>query len=135
MLSAPNSSKKRDTVRGMVERNDGMDKLDWAILRPCLSVNTTAKSLASRTSVENDVLGVFTDGDLARALDQAIDIQKQPVNDLMTQPCTTVSPDLLATQALHIMETKKINALPVVDSQNRLIGAFNMHDLLTAGVL
>jgi arabinose-5-phosphate isomerase len=53
----------------------------------------------------------------------------------MTADCKTVHPGMLAAEALHIMDTTKINALPVVNSENELVGALNMHDLLRAGVV
>jgi arabinose-5-phosphate isomerase len=53
----------------------------------------------------------------------------------MTVDCEMVTPDILAAEALKIMQEKKINALPVVDENRKLIGAINMHDLLRAGVV
>ncbi len=83
----------------------------------------------------NQILGVFTDGDLRRALDRQMDIHAIPVAEVMTHPCKTVPLGMLAAEALHIMDTFKINALPVVDEHQKLVGAFNMHDLLQAGVV
>ncbi|VFM96244.1 MAG: arabinose-5-phosphate isomerase [Candidatus Kentron sp. G] len=84
---------------------------------------------------ENRVLGVFTDGDLRRALDQEIDIKIARIDELMIEGCVTVSPDMLAVEGLTLMQTRKINALVVVDEQNRLTGVLNMHDLLRSGVV
>lgn len=81
------------------------------------------------------VLGIFTDGDLRRALDRGIDIQNTPLAEVMTRGCTTVCAEALAAEALRIMQDKKINALPVVDDDNVLVGVLNMHDLLRARVL
>ena len=81
------------------------------------------------------VLGIFTDGDLRRTLDQPIDIHATPVAKVMTRGCRTARADLLAAEGLRIMEKNKINALLIVDGQDRLVGAINMHDLLRAGVL
>ena len=81
------------------------------------------------------LLGVFTDGDLRRAVDQGIDIYHAKVAELMTRGGKTVGPDDLAAEALRLMETHKINALLVVDRENTLVGALNMHDLLRAGVV
>ena len=80
------------------------------------------------------VLGIFTDGDLRRALDRRIDVHTTTVAQVMTRHCKTVHLGMLAAEALHLMETHKINALPVVDETGLLLGAFNMHDLLRAGV-
>ncbi|PVV11693.1 MAG: D-arabinose 5-phosphate isomerase [gamma proteobacterium symbiont of Ctena orbiculata] len=81
------------------------------------------------------VAGVYTDGDLRRTLNKPIDIHHVKVSEVMTKNCLTVTPDMLAAEALQMMDEKKINGLLVIDDQQQLIGAFNMHDLLRAGVL
>ncbi|MBL8259729.1 MAG: KpsF/GutQ family sugar-phosphate isomerase [Candidatus Competibacteraceae bacterium] len=81
------------------------------------------------------VLGVFTDGDLRRALDRQVDVHSARVAEVMTRECKTIAPGTLAAEALRMMQQHKINALPVVDPEGRLIGVLNMHDLLRAGVL
>lgn len=81
------------------------------------------------------LLGVFTDGDLRRALGQGMDIHQTPIGQVMIQSFTTVSEDTLAADALAQMESLKILCMPVVDSDKRLIGSFNMHDLLKTGLL
>jgi len=79
--------------------------------------------------------GVFTDGDLRRAIDHKVDVHEARVSDVMTSRCRTVHPGMLAAEAVQIMDNAKINALPVVDDNNQLVGALNMHDLLRAGVV
>ncbi|OMH30360.1 KpsF/GutQ family sugar-phosphate isomerase [Motiliproteus sp. MSK22-1] len=79
--------------------------------------------------------GIFTDGDLRRTLDQDLDLKNTPISKLMTGNCTVIFPQLLAAEALHIMEEKRINGLIVVDDNHRPVGALNMHDLLRAGVI
>ena len=79
--------------------------------------------------------GVFTDGDLRRSIDQKIDLHTALVSEVMTAGCKTVHPGMLAAEALQIMDSTKINALPVVNENNELVGALNMHDLLRAGVV
>lgn len=81
------------------------------------------------------VIGIFTDGDLRRALDQEVNLKSTPIEQVMTANCTTIKADILAAECLAIMESKKINALLVVDDANKPVGALNMHDLLKAGVL
>jgi arabinose-5-phosphate isomerase len=81
------------------------------------------------------VIGVFTDGDLRRMLEKSLDVHLTPVADVMTRPCTVIQADILAAEAMQIMETKKINALLVVDENKNLQGALNMHDLLRAGIV
>ncbi|MCP5196914.1 MAG: KpsF/GutQ family sugar-phosphate isomerase [Gammaproteobacteria bacterium] len=81
------------------------------------------------------VLGIFTDGDLRRALDRQVDIHIAPIAAVMTHPCKTIAPGTLAAEALRMMQQYRINALPVVNSAGELAGVLNMHDLLRAGVL
>jgi len=97
----------------------------------------TRKGLGATAVVNSEkrVEGIFTDGDLRRALDNNIDLHKTSIDDVMTRDCTLISPGLLAAEALQIMEDGKFNALLVVDEDKQLIGALNMHDLLRAGVV
>lgn len=87
-------------------------------------------------SENNTVLGVFTDGDLRRTLEnQNLNIHETPISRVMTAPCQTIQANSLAVDALSLMQQGKINALPVVDNVNQLVGALNMHDLLRAKVI
>ncbi len=97
----------------------------------------TQKGLGATAVVNGNskVEGIFTDGDLRRALDNNVDLHKTSIDDVMTRNCTLISPGLLAAEALQIMENGKFNALLVVDDNKQLIGALNMHDLLRAGVV
>ena len=81
------------------------------------------------------VLGIFTDGDLRRVFERNHDIREARMQDVMTRNCTTVGRDLLAAEALRIMQEHKINALLVVAEERQLIGVLNMHDLLRARVV
>jgi len=81
------------------------------------------------------VLGVFTDGDLRRALDKQLDVHATRMRDVMTVNPKTARPRMLAAEAVHLMEAHRITALPVVDEQGTLVGALNVHDLLRAGVM
>ncbi|HVS76034.1 MAG TPA: KpsF/GutQ family sugar-phosphate isomerase [Steroidobacteraceae bacterium] len=81
------------------------------------------------------ILGVFTDGDLRRALDRQVDVHRATMSEVMTSPCRTIAPQELAAEAVHLMEVHRITALPVADEQGRLIGALNVHDLFRAGVV
>ena len=83
---------------------------------------------------EDRVLGVFTDGDLRRALDRHLDVHRARMREVMTSPCKSIGPRELAADGVHLMEMHRITALPVVEA-GRLVGAFNVHDLLRAGVM
>ena len=97
----------------------------------------TQKGLGMTAVVDGNgkVTGVFTDGDLRRALEHALDLQQARVIDLMTRNPKTIYADELAVAAVEKMDTLKINGLLVVDRDNTLLGALNMHDLLKAGVV
>ncbi len=81
------------------------------------------------------VAGLFTDGDLRRALERPLDLQQANIADLMTKNPKTIRVEELAVAAVEKMDTLKINGLLVVDADNTLVGALNMHDLLKAGVV
>ena len=91
--------------------------------------------MAAVVDVGDCLLGVFTDGDLRRALENDFDMKQVCIDEVMTRDCVTVAPQMLAAEAVNLMQQRAINALPVVDDTGRLVGALNMHDLLRAGVL
>jgi arabinose-5-phosphate isomerase len=97
----------------------------------------TEKKLGMTAIIDgnNKVSGIFTDGDLRRMLTKNLDLNTTPIDAVMTKNCTLILSDILAAEAMQIMEQKKINALIVVDSNNQLIGALNMHDLVRAGIV
>ena len=86
-------------------------------------------------SPERHVLGIFTDGDLRRAIVGKADLQTLTVCDVMTRNPRLLGPDKLAAEAVEMMDSHKINQIPVVDDTGLLIGALNMHDLFKAKAL
>ncbi|MDH5764536.1 MAG: KpsF/GutQ family sugar-phosphate isomerase [Gammaproteobacteria bacterium] len=124
-------------VADIMHRGDDIPQVNEnASLRDAL-LEMTRKKLGMTAIVDSDnkLLGIFTDGDLRRTLDKNIDVHSAGISDVMTRNCKTVKQNILAAEALNIMEEKKINAIVVVDDNNRLTGAINMHDLLRAGVV
>jgi arabinose-5-phosphate isomerase len=97
----------------------------------------TRKGLGMTVVVDEDnrLIGIFTDGDLRRAIDHKVDVHVARVRDVMTVSPKAVHPGMLAAEALQLMDSKMINALPVVDDENKVVGALNMQDLLQAGVV
>ena len=100
-------------------------------------VEMTRKNLGMTAIVDQQdkVLGIYTDGDLRRTLDKNIDVHTSSIADVMTRNCKTIRSNILAAEVLKLMDDHKINAMLVVDDDNTLIGALNMHDLLRAGVV
>ncbi len=81
------------------------------------------------------VLGIFTDGDLRRSLEKSVDLRSARITEVMTRGPRTIGPDKLAVEAVEIMERFKVNQLLVVDQDQKLLGALNMHDLFRAKVI
>jgi len=84
---------------------------------------------------QDKVLGVYTDGDLRRSLDKNIDVHSAKISDVMTRDCMTTTTNELAASIVKLMDDKGINGLLVTDENNTLVGAFNMHDILRAGIV
>ena len=97
----------------------------------------TEKGLGMTAVVSDDrtLEGIFTDGDLRRTLDSGADIHSTRIRDVMHSNCKTISPDILAAEALYILEENKITSLVVTDEDNKLIGALNIHDLFREGLM
>jgi len=107
-----------------------------ATLRDALLVMTEkGLGMTAITNSQQTVLGIYTDGDLRRTLDKNIDVHTAKIKDVMTVNCKTIQAHILAAEALTIMQQNKINAMLVLDENNKLVGALNMHDLLRAGVV
>ncbi len=113
---------------------------------PCVTESTplrvallemTRKGFGMTTVVndEQELLGVFTDGDLRRTLDNAIDINRVRISEVMIANCKTVGKNLLAAEALGMMEASKITALVVEDEHRHPVGVIHMHDILRAGII
>jgi len=101
-------------------------------------VEMTRKNLGMTAVVDADgqLQGVFTDGDLRRALDdEDVDLRGATVDELMTRGPKTIGSDKLAVEAAQLMEKHQINALLVTDPNGQVVGALNIHDLLRARVV
>lgn len=86
-------------------------------------------------NTNNELVGIFTDGDLRRTLNRSTDVYHSPIREVMTVNPTTVDADILAAEVVSMMRNQSINGLFVVDSTNHILGALNTHDLLRARVL
>jgi arabinose-5-phosphate isomerase len=99
-------------------------------------VEMTQKNLGITSILDatHKLIGIYTDGDLRRSLHSNLDINETQITKVMTTGCKTIKADLLAIEALQIMENYKITSLPVVDDNNTLVGIAHLHDLLNAGL-
>lgn len=97
----------------------------------------TQKGLGMTAVVDENqrILGIFTDGDLRRALDDGVDVHTMKMSNVMHTECKTTTANVLAAEAVHVLDENKITSLLVVDEDKRLIGALNIHDLFRAGIV
>jgi arabinose-5-phosphate isomerase len=124
-------------VESVMHSGDELPHVQRGTLLKNALMEMTLKRLGMTVILEPDgrLAGVFTDGDLRRTLDRNLNIQIATIDEVMTPRGKTVRPDMLAAEALKIMEDHKILSLVGVDGDDRPIGALNMHDLLRAGVM
>ena len=107
---------------------------DVTLAEGLLEVSRKGLGMTAVTDHTGQPVGVFTDGDLRRAMDQEVDLKATRMSDVMTRGGRTVTPEMLASAAVAEMKKRSISALLVV-SDGRLVGAFNIHDLMRAGVV
>jgi arabinose-5-phosphate isomerase len=124
-------------VRDVMHAGDALPVVGHAASLKDALLEMTRKGLGMTAIVDESghVAGVFTDGDLRRALEKSIDIHAARIADLMGRNPKTIGPDQLAVEAVEKMQSLKINGLLVVNTEGKLAGALNMHDLLKAGVV
>lgn len=123
-------------VKDVMRTGDEIPVVSEHALLDAALLEMTQKNLGMTTIVSDDgkLMGIYTDGDLRRTLDQRHDIRTTKIRDIMTQNCITVHPNILAAEALQIMEAHKITALLVTDDSQLPLGVLHMHDLLRSGV-
>ncbi len=97
----------------------------------------TEKGLGMTAVVDDGdrILGIYTDGDLRRSLDAGVDVHDTPMRDVMHVGCKKIAADVLAAEAVRILEENRITSLLVADDDGRLTGALNIHDLFRAGIM
>ena len=124
-------------VRDVMREGDAMPsvprtaKLSQAILE----MSRKAMGMTAIVDEQARVIGIFTDGDLRRALERPLDVQNTPVEQVMSANPRTIHAERLAVEAVKLMEDHRISQILVVDDASHLIGALNMHDLFSAKVL
>lgn len=123
----------RDVMRGI----EAVPAVSPEILLPeaILAMSRGGLGLVVIASPESRILGIFTDGDLRRAFEKRVDLQHSTIASVMSPSPRTIGPDRLAVEAVEMMERHRVNGLLVADSDGRLVGALNMHDLFTARVI
>jgi len=110
-------------------------RADTSLADGLLEMTRKGLGLTAIVDAGQRLIGVFSDGDLRRALDRQIDVHGVSMQQVMTPGGRSVGPHELAGTAAHLMETHRVTALLVTDADRRLVGALNVHDLMRAGVV
>lgn len=104
-------------------------------LEGMLEISRGRMGMTTVLDAHGRVIGIFTDGDLRRSLEKGVDLRRATIGDVMTRGPRTIGPGKLAAEAVEVMERHKVNQLIVVDEDQKLLGALNMHDLFRAKVI
>lgn len=108
---------------------------DVTVRDALLEMTDKGLGMTAIVDAEQSILGIYTDGDLRRTLDSGVDVRSTIISDVMHTDCITTGANVLAAEAVRILEENKITSLLVADDDNKLIGALNIHDLFREGLL
>ena len=124
-------------VRDIMHKGDEMPSVmaDQPLQTALIEMTQKGFGMTTIMSQEGKLIGIFTDGDLRRIFDLSIDIATTPISDVMSVSPKTIHQDMLAAEALTIMENSTITALVVEDDNHNPAGVVHLHDILRAGVV
>jgi len=124
-------------VSDVMRRGDDLPRIlaTAPVERGLVEMSGKGLGMTAVTDADGKLLGVFTDGDLRRALDRGLDLRNTAMQQVMTRNPRHIGPQELAAEAVNRMQEHRITSLVVVDASGTLVGALNIHDLLRAGVL
>jgi arabinose-5-phosphate isomerase len=124
-------------VADVMRRGEQLPRVDPQVTleEGLMEMSRKGLGLTAVTDAADQLLGVFTDGDLRRALDRGLSLRTTTMAEAMTQAPRVVRPEQLAADAVNSMQEHRVTALLVVDAGSKLVGALNIHDLLRAGVV
>lgn len=124
-------------VRDIMHSDKGVPAVNQNATLAEAVLEISCKGLGMTAIIDDarQVLGIYTDGDLRRTLEKRVDFTTTAISSVMSRNPRSIKPDALAAEAVQIMEQYNINQMLVIDSNNKLVGALNMHDLLRAKVI
>lgn len=100
-----------------------------------LEMSSKGLGMTGVIDTQRRLIGIYTDGDLRRTLNKGVDVYRAGIGEVMTRDPKTTQAERLAAEVVQTMQAQNINGLFVVDAEQRVVGALNMHDLLRAGVV
>ena len=123
-------------VSDVMRQGDAIPKVlaDTPMTEGLLEMSRKGLGMTIITDSQGLALGVYTDGDLRRSFDRQLDWHRATMAEVMTHPCKSIGPHALAAEAVLLLESHRITALPVVDEKGVVVGALNIHDLMRSGV-
>ena len=110
-------------------------KEDALLSDAILEISLKGLGFTAIVNAQSEPIGIFTDGDLRRQLSKKVDYEKQPIKEIMNKNPKTIFDDQIIIDAINLMDLNKINGILVVNRENKLVGAFNMHDLFKAKII
>ncbi len=124
-------------VDEIMRRGDHFSKVkkDMPVKDVLLSITRARCGSACVVDAKGKLIGIFTDGDLRRHLEEGKDILRETVGAVMTKNPTTILHSRLAAEAFAVLKEKKIDELPVLDENGRAVGLLDIQDLLKAGLI
>ncbi|MDQ3268190.1 MAG: KpsF/GutQ family sugar-phosphate isomerase, partial [Pseudomonadota bacterium] len=124
-------------VRDIMHSDKGIPAVhqNATLAEAVLEISRKGLGMTAIVDDARQVLGIYTDGDLRRTLEKRVDFTTTIISSVMSRNPRSIKPDALAAEAVQIMEQYNISQMLVIDSNNKLVGALNMHDLLRAKVI
>lgn len=124
-------------VENVMRSGDGVPAVapDTPVLGAVKEISRKGIGMTAVVDADQKLIGIFTEGDLRRLIERVGDIRPLAIRDVMTKNPKSIHPDALAAEAASLMDRGRCNQLPVVDAEGRLVGALNVHDLMTAKVI
>jgi len=110
-------------------------KEDALLSDAILEISLKGLGFTAIVNAQSEPIGIFTDGDLRRQLSKKVDYEKQSIKEIMNKNPKTIFDDQIIIDAINLMDLNKINGILVLNRENKLVGAFNMHDLFKAKVI
>ncbi len=125
------------TVEDLMRSGSHFSKVNpkMSVKHVLLSITKARCGSACVVDSKGKLLGIFTDGDLRRHVEDDPQVLRRKVIDVMTKKPTTISPKKLAVEALQILKERRIDELPVVDAKKKVVGLLDVQDLLKAGLV